>query len=414
MKYDFDEVVDRTGTDSLTVDGWREYMFGDHESPAPEVPASGFINLWVADMAFPTPEPVLEAIRSRLDKKILGYTRVFDRDYYDIFGAWCERHYGYRFQEESIVFSPGIIPALNRLVPLLTHEEDSILILTPSYAPFKKAGDYSGRRVVECPLKNSQGYWAPDFEAMEQALCDEQKRIKVFFLCNPHNPTGRVWRRDELQKMIALCLQHDVWVISDEIHCDLSRSGVMHIPAASLFPENNKIITCMSTSKTFNLAGNLLANIMIPDASVRAEWLRLHDDFTSPLSLVANKAAWSECDEWLTQLRLYIDENFRFLQDYLRTYHPRARFIIPEGTYLAWIDISPLLDVSNQEEVTLFFARHAGVLLEGGQMFVSNGDGYIRLNLACPRAVLAEGLSRISNALSASSVDATGTITATM
>ncbi|WP_105633380.1 MalY/PatB family protein [Cronobacter dublinensis] len=414
MKYDFDEVVDRTGTDSLTVDGWREYMFGDHESPAPEVPASGFINLWVADMAFPTPEPVLEAIRSRLDKKILGYTRVFDRDYYDIFGAWCERHYGYRFQEESIVFSPGIIPALNRLVPLLTHEEDSILILTPSYAPFKKAGDYSGRRVVECPLKNSQGYWAPDFEAMEQALCDEQKRIKVFFLCNPHNPTGRVWRRDELQKMIALCLQHDVWVISDEIHCDLSRSGVMHIPAASLFPENNKIITCMSTSKTFNLAGNLLANIMIPDASVRAEWLRLHDDFISPLSLVANKAAWSECDEWLTQLRLYIDENFRFLQDYLRTYHPRARFIIPEGTYLAWIDISPLLDVSNQEEVTLFFARHAGVLLEGGQMFVSNGDGYIRLNLACPRAVLAEGLSRISNALSASSVDATGTITATM
>ncbi|KLG06208.1 aminotransferase [Enterobacter cloacae subsp. cloacae] len=411
MKYDFDAVVDRTGTDSLTVDGWREYMFGDHESPVPEVPASGFINLWVADMAFPTPEPVLEAIRSRLDKKILGYTRVYDRDYYDIFGAWCERNYGYRFPEESIVFSPGIIPALNRLVPLLTHEGDSILILPPSYAPFKKAGEYSGRRVVDCPLSNNEGEWAVDFEAMEQTLCDYQLRIKAFFLCNPHNPTGRVWRRDELQKMIALCIKHDVWVISDEIHCDLSRSGVTHIPAASVFPENHKIITCMSTSKTFNLAGNLLANIMIPDASVRAEWLRLHDDFISPLSLVANKAAWSECDEWLTQLRLYIDENFRFLQDYLRTYHPLARFIIPEGTYLAWIDISPLLDVSNQEEVTLFFARHAGVLLEGGQMFVSNGDGYIRLNLACPRAVLAEGLSRISNALSASS---TGTITATM
>lgn len=303
MKYDFDEAVDRAGTDSLTVDGWREYMFGAHEGPAPEVPANGFINLWVADMAFSTPEPVLEAIRSRLDKKILGYTRIYDRDYYEIFGAWCERNYGYRFQEESIVFSPGIIPALNRLVPLLTHEEDSILILTPSYAPFKKAGDYSGRRVVDCPLRNNEGHWAVDFEAMEQALSDEQQRIKAFFLCNPHNPTGRVWRRDELQKMIALCLKHDVWVISDEIHCDLSRSGVTHIPAASIFPENHKIITCMSTSKTFNLAGNLLANIMIPDASVRAEWLRLHDDFISPLSLVANKAAWSECDEWLTQVR---------------------------------------------------------------------------------------------------------------
>ncbi|EOT0790900.1 MalY/PatB family protein (plasmid) [Klebsiella pneumoniae] len=404
MKYDFDEIVDRAGTDSLTVDGWREYMFGAHEDRVPEVPANGFINLWVADMAFSTPEPVLEAIRSRLDKKILGYTRVYDRGYYEIFGAWCERHYGYRFPEESIVFSPGIIPALNRLVPLLTHEEDSILILTPSYAPFKKAGDYSGRRVAECPLKNSQGHWTPDFEAMEQALCDEQKRIKVFFLCNPHNPTGRVWRRDELQKMIALCLQHDVWVISDEIHCDLSRSGVRHIPAASVFPENHKIITCMSTSKTFNLAGNLLANIMIPDASVRAEWLRLHDDFISPLSLVANKAAWSECDEWLTQVRHYIDENFRFLRDYMGTYHPQVRFIIPEGTYLAWIDISPLLDVCNHEEVTLFFARHAGVLLEGGQMFVSNGDGHIRLNLACPRVMLAEGLRRISKVLSGSSV----------
>ncbi|EPE4142760.1 MalY/PatB family protein [Yersinia enterocolitica] len=407
MKYDFDEAVDRAGTDSLTVDGWREYMFGAHEGPAPEVPANGFINLWVADMAFSTPEPVLEAIRSRLDKKILGYTRIYDRDYYEIFGAWCERNYGYRFQEESIVFSPGIIPALNRLVPLLTHEEDSILILTPSYAPFKKAGDYSGRRVVDCPLRNNEGHWAVDFEAMEQALSDEQQRIKAFFLCNPHNPTGRVWRRDELQKMIALCLKHDVWVISDEIHCDLSRSGVTHIPAASIFPENHKIITCMSTSKTFNLAGNLLANIMIPDASVRAEWLRLHDDFISPLSLVANKAAWSECDEWLTQVTHYIDENFRFLQDYLGTYHPLARFIIPEGTYLAWIDISRLVDVSNQEEVTLFFARHAGVLLEGGQMFVSNGDGHIRLNLACPRAMLAEGLNRISKALSASSGDAT-------
>ncbi|CAI1011930.1 MalY/PatB family protein [Serratia quinivorans] len=407
MKYDFDEAVDRAGTDSLTVDGWREYMFGAHEGPAPEVPANGFINLWVADMAFSTPEPVLEAIRSRLDKKILGYTRVYDRDYYEIFGAWCERHYGYRFQEESIVVSPGIIPALNRLVPLLTHEEDSILILTPSYAPFKKAGDYSGRRVVDCPLRNNEGHWAVDFEAMEQALSDDQQRIKAFFLCNPHNPTGRVWRRDELQKMIALCLKHDVWVISDEIHCDLSRSGVTHIPAASIFPENHKIITCMSTSKTFNLAGNLLANIMIPDASVRAEWLRLHDDFISPLSLVANKAAWSECDEWLTQVRHYIDENFRFLQDYLGTYHPLARFIIPEVTYLAWIDISRLVDVSNQEEVTLFFARHAGVLLEGGQMFVSNGDGHIRLNLACPRVMLAEGLNRISKALSASSGDAT-------
>lgn len=297
------------------------------------------------------------------------------------------------------MLSPGIIPALNRLVTLLTRENESVLILTPSYAPFKKAGEYSGRRVVSCPMVYACGEMSVDFSDLERLVKDPELGIKVFFLCNPHNPTGRVWRRDELQRMAEICLQNDVWVISDEIHCDLSRTGIKHTPAASLFPDSNKIITCMSSSKTFNLAGNLLAHIMIPDPVIRTSWLRLYDDMLSPLSLVANLAAWSQCDDWLTQVRQYIDGNFVFLRAWLEEHHPQVRFDIPDGTYLAWLDLSPLSAVSGKEYTSLYFAQQSGILVEDAGMFVGNGDGHIRLNLACPRAMLEEGLRRLTRSL---------------
>lgn len=399
MKYDFDEYVSREKTDSLTVDGWREYLFSGQSEFAMRYPAEGLINLWVADMAFATPEPILQAIRDRLDRKILGYTKIYDEEYYEIFGNWCERQYGHRFKTEDIVLSPGIIPALNRLVPLLTDMDDSILIMTPSYGPFKKAGEYSQRRVVYSALKKSAGGWEPDWEDFARKASQADLRVKILFLCNPHNPTGRVWRPDELKRIIEICLANDIWVISDEIHCDLSRSGIGHTPAASLFPDSTRIITCMSSSKTFNLAGNLLANIIIPDPGVRSEWRLRHDEFISPLSLAANKAAWSECDDWLVHLREYIDGNFQYLHDYLKSYLPETRFSIPEGTYLAWIDISHYLPDTVGEDLSLYFARESGVLLEGGLLFVDNGEGHIRLNLACPRTMLTAGMKRISQVL---------------
>ncbi|MEL8517076.1 aminotransferase class I/II-fold pyridoxal phosphate-dependent enzyme, partial [Escherichia coli] len=172
-----------------------------------------------------------------------------------------------------------------------------------------------------------------------------------------------------------------------------------HTPAASFFPDSTRIITCMSSSKTFNLAGNLLANIIIPDPGVRSEWRLRHDEFISPLSLAANKAAWSECDDWLVHLREYIDGNFQYLHDYLKSYLPETRFSIPEGTYLAWIDISHYLPDTVGEDLSLYFARESGVLLEGGLLFVDNGEGHIRLNLACPRTMLTAGMKRISQVL---------------
>ena len=399
MKYDFDEYVSRDNTDSLTVDGWREYLFGGHSEFPMRYPSEGLINLWVADMAFSTPEPVLDAIRSRLDKKILGYTKIYNADYYEIFGSWCERQYGHRFKNEDIVLSPGIIPALNRLVPLLTDDDDSVLIMTPSYAPFKKAGEYNQRRVVCSSLNKSANGWEPDWEDLAYKASHPDLRVKVLFLCNPHNPTGRVWHPDELRRIVEICLTNDIWVISDEIHCDLSRTGIRHTPVAAIFPDSTRIISCVSSSKTFNLAGNLLANIVIPDSKVRAAWLNKHDDFISPLSLVANKAAWTECDDWLFQLREYIDGNFRYLHEYLKCHLPETRFQIPEGTYLAWIDLSHYLPDNAGDDLSLYFARESGVLLEGGALFIDNGQGYIRLNLACPRAMLAAGLKRIKEVL---------------
>lgn len=235
---------------------------------------------------------------------------------------------------------------------------------------------------------------------MERKLKDPSLNIKLFILSNPHNPTGKVWSNEELLRIGNLCLENDVWIISDEIHCDLLRNGVNHTPLAKLSPDSSKIITCMAPSKTFNLAGNLMSNIFIKNEEVRKEWLRLYDDFISPLSLVATKAAWSRCDEWLEQLKYYLDDNFRLVYEYFREHFPEADFKIPASTYLAWIKIDKYLpDQADKEQLSLYFANQTGVLLEGGNMFVHNGDGFIRINLACPQSVIREGLERIRKAL---------------
>lgn len=398
MKYDFDEIINRQGTDALNFDGWRQYIFKADSSTKFPFKDEEYIRMWVADMDFSTPPEILSAIKARLDKKILGYTKIYDNQYYDIFTDWCKRRYDWEINSTEIVLSPGIIPALNRLVPLLTKQDEGILILTPSYTPFKQAGDYSGRQVTYSDLTIENGRYQIDFADVEAKIKDPSLNIKLFILSNPHNPTGRVWTEQELNLLGKLCLDNDIWIISDEIHCDLLRQGQHHIPLAKLFPETDKIVTCMAPSKTFNLAGNLISHIFIKNNEIKQEWLRLYDDFISPLSLVATKSAYSECDEWLEQLKVYLDNNFEFVRNYLQQHLPKIEFTIPESTYLAWINIEPYLakDI-DRTQLSLYFATHSGVLIEGGNMFVSNGDGYIRINLACPQSVIAEGLQKIKN-----------------
>ncbi len=399
MKYNFDEIIDRKDSNSISFEGWRHHFNVSADEVFPFA-NEDYIRMWVADMDLSTPPEILDAIRRRLDRKILGYTHILDPVYYDVLYRWFEKRYHWQIKKEEIVIAPGVVPALKRLVPLLTRSGEAVLILTPSYAPFKMAAHYNDRALVMSDMVLEEGRFVMDRADIRRKLEDPNLNIRLFILCNPQNPTGTCWKEEELRWLGDLCLQHDVWIISDEIHCDLLRVGRQHIPLATLFPGAERIITCTAPSKTFNLAGNLMSHIFIPDRHIRRTWNTLHQDLLSPLSIAATRAAYEECEEWLEALRQYLDLNFAFLKDTLSQVLPQARFDIPDATYLAWIDISDYLPMlPQQQQVALFLAREAGILLEDGSMFVANGEGYIRLNLACPRTVLEEGIRRLSHTL---------------
>jgi len=395
VKYDFDEVIERKGTNALNTDGFREYMFqgaGDVVFPCAD---DEVIRMWVADMEFATAPEIIQAIKGRLDRRILGYTKVFDQAYYTAVTDWTMRHYRWRFEREHLLTSPGIIPALYELVEYICKPDEKVLIFTPSYAYFKRAADRNRLELVCSGLLNRQGWYTMDFDDLAAKAKDEKVSLCIF--CNPHNPSGRVWSPEELSRFGEICLENGMWIISDEIHCDLLRNGKVHTPLARLFPHTDRIITCMAASKTFNLAGLMFSNIIIPSEKIRDAWKARHYGLENPLSIAATQAAYQHGDEWLKQLKSYLDGNFAYTREYLEIHLPKAVFRIPEATYLAWVDLSAYLP--EEENLPLYFARNAGVLLEGGNLFVANADGHVRLNLACPKSILEEGLRRICRAL---------------
>jgi cystathionine beta-lyase len=395
MKYDFDEIIDRTGTNAMNTDGFRQYIFNATEDMKFPFKDEEFIRMWIADMEFATPPEIREAVKERLDRKIMGYSQVFDPAYYEAVSSWMNRYYDWSFPKEHLETSHGIIPALYELVEYICKPNEKVLIVTPSYGFFKSAAEHNHIELVCSDLINEQGHYAIDFADFEAKASDELVTLCIF--CNPHNPSGRVWTTEELQRVGEICLKHNVWVISDEIHCDLLRTGRKHTPLAKLFPDTDRIVTCMSPSKTFNMAGLMFSNVIIANEGLRTIWQTRHYGFKNPLSIAATQAAYEHGDEWLKQLKTYLDDNFAFVDQYVKRDLPQAVFHIPEATYLAWIDISAY--VPKDVNLPLFFAEQAGVLLEDGHMFVANGGGCIRLNLACPRSVLEEGLRRISTVL---------------
>lgn len=269
------------------------------------------------------------------------------------------------------------------------------LIVTPSYPYFQYAADFNDRECECSSLIDNDGYYTIDFEDFEAKASDENTKLCIF--CNPHNPTGRVWTETELRRVGDICIKYGVWLISDEIHCDILRRNQRHIPMDKLFPEYDQLITCMAPSKTFNMAGFMFSNIIIKNRGLREIWDARHYSYDNPLSIAAAQAAYIYGGEWLEQMQEYLDENFRFTGTYLKEHLPGAKYRISEATYLAWVNIGAY--VADIEDIPLFFANTAGVLLEGGNMFVENSEGYIRLNLACPRSVLEEGLRRICEAV---------------
>lgn len=397
MKYDFDEIVDRRHTNALNTDGFRGYIF--HAGPEKVFPYKDeeFIRMWVADMEFATAPEIRDAMKARIDKKIFGYSGVYDSEYYDIFSKWCKDMYDWEFPEEQLKFSAGIIPALYQLAEDLVAPDGKFLTVTPAYGYFLHAAEYNDVELVQSPFKKENGYFTIDFDDFEKKASDPE--VKMVMWCNPHNPTGRVWTEEELTKVADIVKKYDLWIVSDEIHCDLLRNGKHHTPMAKIMPDYQKLITCMSASKTFNMAGLMHSNIIIRDSRLREHFLKRDKLLGSvnPVSLEAHKAAYQKGGEWLRQLKDYLDENFRFMKEYIDENIPEAVCYIPEATYLAWVDMGKVLPGT---DLCDFFANKAGVLLEGGNsLFVGNAEGYIRLNLAMPRSLLAEGLRRMAEAI---------------
>ena len=398
MQYNFDEIIDRRHTNAMNTDGFRSYIF--HAGPEMQFPYAddAFIRMWVADMEFAAPPEVCQAIKDRVDKRIFGYTQVLDSSYYEAFSTWCHKQYDWTFPQEQLVFTPGIIPALYELTGDLVAPDEKLLITTPAYGYFQHAAEFNARKLICSPLQNERSRFTIDYEDLEQKAADP--KVKLLLWCNPHNPTGRMWTVEETKRVASIAEKHDLWLISDEIHCDLIRKGNRHIPTAKVAPDYAKLITCMAASKTFNLAGLMFSNIIVRDEAVRKQ-MAAHDKLigcVNPLSLAATQAAYEKGAAWLEQLKTYLDGNFQFVADYLAAQLPEAVCRIPEATYLAWMDLNRCLP--NVDDLPAFFAHEAGVLLEGGDaLFVGNAKGFVRLNLAMPRALVEKGLHRMVQAI---------------
>lgn len=389
--YHFDEIIDRRHTNAVSTDGFRREMFHAGAEMTFPFRDEDFIRMWVADMDFATPEVVVQAMRERLDRRIFGYTRAFDAGYYEAFSAWCRSRYDWSFPREELMMGSGVVPALYELVGALCRPEDQVLFLTPSYSPFRGAAKASRRTWVGSDLRCENGEYTVDFADLERKAADPRTAVLIF--CNPHNPTGRIWTEEELRRVGEIAVRHDLWLISDEIHCDLLRSGARHVPMGKVLPDYEKLVTCMAPSKTFNMAGLMISNVLIRSRALRHTWRTVHSGTDNPLSLAAAQAAYEQGGPWLEDLLVYLDENFCFVRDYLAQHLPLARFRIPQATYLAWVDLSRYFRPG--EDLARFLAYQAGVLVDDGSMFVRNAEGFVRLNLAAPRSVVAEGLRRI-------------------
>ncbi len=392
MNYNFDILVARKGTDSLKWDYLNNFF---KKAPKDVLP------LWIADMDFECAPPIIEALHDRVDKKILGYSINKSEAYYDSVCRWFGKRFDWNINKDSIYNSPGIVPAISFLISILTEEHDGVIIQEPVYYPFKEKIKNKNRRIVNNNLIYKNGSYGVDFDDLEAKLKD--KGNKIFLLCSPHNPVGRVWKVEELKKTAELCEKYDKWIISDEIHCDIVRNNIKHYPIEKIYPEyKDKIITCTAPSKTFNIAGLQISNIIINSPELRKKWIKHVEvengfSFINPLSIVACEAAYSKCEEWLDQVNEYIDTNVDFLRNFINEKLPLINMSNPEGTFLVWLDFTKYFLTNDElEDIMLFDAR---VALDEGYMFGEAGSGFERINVACPRIILEKCMLNIEKAL---------------
>ena len=387
--YDFDQIIDRRNTNSL------KYDFAEERGlPADVLP------LWVADMDFRAPEPVLDALRKTVDHGIFGYSDVKD-GYYDAVSQWFHTHFGWQTRPEWLVKTPGVVFALALAVRSLTQPGDSVLIQPPVYYPFFNVIRSNDRKVVESRLVYKDGAYAIDFADFERKAAKEH--VKLFILCSPHNPIGRVWTVEELRRLGDICRKHGIYVVSDEIHCDFTLPGHPHHVFLDAVPElTERAIVCTAPSKTFNLAGLQASNIWIPGEEIRKRFVRKMSrcgySGLNRMGLIACQAASEGGGDWLDGCRAYLRDNLDFLRAFLAERIPRIRLVEPEGTYFAWLDCSGL--GLSQEELDELIIRRAKLWLDAGHIFGGNGGQFQRVVLACPRATLRQALEQLAQAVS--------------
>lgn len=384
----FDEKLDRRGTNCMKWDA-ADKAFG----------AEGVIPMWVADMDFATPREVTDAIIRRATHGAFGYNTV-PQSYYDALIGWMQRRHNWQVEKDWVVYTPGVIPALYWAVGAFTKPGEKVLVQAPVYYVFYNAIAARKREVVCNQLVRTDAGYRIDFEDLDRKLADPAVTLMIF--CSPHNPVGRVWTREELEQVSALCLRHGVLLVSDEIHSDLVWRGHKHIPIASLSEEAAaNTITCTAPSKTFNLAGLSTANAIISNKEIRDRFCeeRRTSAIHSPdtFGAISLEAAYNYGEPWLEDLLDYLEANYSYLEQYLAAHLPQIKPLRPEGTYLIWLDFSAL--GLPAEELKTFLNQKARVAMDQGPWFGAGGEGFARMNLACHRSTLEEALDRLEKAI---------------
>jgi cystathionine beta-lyase len=382
---DFDQAVPRKGTNSVKHDGRAAY-FG----------TADVLPLWVADMDFASPEAVTRALQERAAHPVYGYT-LYPESAYDALIVWLKKRHDWEVQREWIIMAPGVVPSLFASVMAFAKEGEGVIVQPPVYFPFFSAVTTNHRRVIENPLRLAGDRYEIDFKHLEQCAADG---ARLMLFCSPHNPVGRVWSKEELTELLRIARRYDVTILADEIHADLVYPGERHIALATLAEENDKVITTVAPSKTFNIPGLGLSCVIAPNAAhrhaIQQAFDILHVGNTNPFSIAAFEAAYRGGEAWLDSLLVYLQGNRDFVYDYVAQHLPVIKVIQAQGTYLLWLDCRGL--GLNDVKLRDFFVREAKVGMNPGIGFGKNGSGFMRLNIASPRHILAEALGRIRKA----------------
>ena len=395
MNYSFDDYIERRGTESQKWDGYHK------DARFPEmVHNRELLPLWVADMDFKCAPAIIDVVRDKIQNGAsFGYAEPRSKSFVDTACSWVERRYHHYVEKDWIVFTPGVIAGLMVAIQTHTHPGDGILIQRPVYGPFSDCINQNGRMIVDSPLKPVNGKFHIDFDDLEKKA--SLSSTKLMILCNPHNPIGRVWTREELEKVAEICIRNHVVIFSDEVHCDLIFKGYQHTSIATLSDKAEDItITAHSASKAFNVAGLQTSFVIISDPVMRADYIRQHTrNKTCNVNCFGSavmQAAYTKCDDWLREVVTYIEANVDFMEEYIKQHLPKVKMYRPEGTYLVWLDFSE--GKMTDEEFVSKMLLVAGIAVDFGSWFGPGNDCCARFNVACPRMLLEDAMHRLERA----------------